>query len=231
MSRENIIARIKKLLALAKDNMNVAEATAAALKAQKLVADYDVSKDELYKEEPEVITEVKSNDIVGNPWSKHLANAIANNFRCRYFTQSSGYTGWSGRMRTTSEHIVFMGYETDAEAATVTFDHLFDIGGKLANAEVRRVRKQHGTATGVRNSFLLGFVKGIETELEKQTQALMLIRPQAVNDYAANRTKGFRPCRSTVRNAYKGTSFDNGTTAGRDAVRAARLSGQKAIEA
>lgn len=233
MANKAIIDRIKKLLALAKNNTNTAEATAAALKAQKLIADNDVSKADLYQDEPENICEVvDETNIKGNPWAKRLASAIADNFRCRWYLSQDGTRDmWTGRVTTTNLSVVFMGYETDAEAARVTFDRLYEVGTKLANAEARRVRNETGSAYGVKNSFLLGYVSGIRKELEKQSVALVLIRPKAVDDYADDRTKGFRTSRSTVRNAGYDSAYDRGQTAGRDSVRSARMKGQAALTA
>ena len=232
MADKKIIDRIKKLLALAKDNADAAEATAAALMAQKLIAKHDVSKDELHEGEPEEIAEVVSGEIKGKPWGKRLASVIADNFRCQHFYNWSGSRShWTGRARKESETVTFVGYDTDAEAATVTFNRLFEIGNRLADAECRRARREKGTAYGVRNSFLLGLVEGIKRELEKQCVALMLVRPKAVDAYYEMRTAGFSSSRSTVRNAYAGASYDNGVSAGRDSVRSARLKGQAALTA
>lgn len=233
MANKNIIDRIKKLLALAKGNTNAAEATAAALKAQKLIADYDVSKADLYEDEPEEIKELQNdNDINGQPWAKRLAGAIADNFRCRYFYRVITNQHWySNRPHKVGEHIAFVGYETDAAAARVTFDRLYEIGNRLADAECRKARKERGTARGVRNSFLMGYVKGIRTELEKQSVALVLVRPKAVDDYTDEVVSGFSSDRSHVRNAYSGSAYEKGQKAGRDSVRSARLTGQAALTA
>lgn len=231
MADKKLIERIKKLLALAKGNTNVSEATAAALKAQKLIADHDVSKADLYGDEPEEIREVTNeNNLKGNPWAKHLALAIADNFRCRhYITCMRDRMYWSGRVSKTDERIVFMGYETDAEAARVTFDRLYEIGMRLAGAECRKARMEFGTSSGVKNSFLMGFVKGIRDELEKQTQALVLVRPKAVDDYANEVTANFSRSRASVRGAFDDSAYNEGKRAGRDSVRSARLAGQKAL--
>lgn len=232
MADKAVINRIKKLLALAKDNASKNEATAAALRAQQLIAEYDVSKEELHEDEQEEITEVNSGNIKGNPWSKALATTIADNFRCRYYLHSNGRRSWvTRRVTKSSENVVFIGYDTDANAATVTFDRLFEMGNRLADAECRAARAKYGTAQGVRNSFLLGFVEGIRKELEKQCVALMLVRPKAVDDYTEQRTAGFRSSSYTVRSANDATSYDNGVGAGRDSVRSARLGGQKALTA
>ena len=233
MADKKIIDRIKKLLALAKGNANAAEATAAALKAQKLIAEYDVSKAELHDNEPENLVEVTSeSNTHGNPWGVKLARAIADNFRCQIYlnTTTAGYDAWTKRS-STSRNIVFMGYDTDAEAARVTFDRLYEIGGKLANAACRAERKRYGTAAGVRNSFLMGFVKGIQDELEKQCVALMIVRPKAVDDFANEVTSGFRTVHTRVRSTNDRSAYNDGRAAGRDSVRSARLKGQAALTA
>lgn len=233
MADKSIIDRIKKLLALAKGNTNAAEATAAALKAQKLIADYDVSKAELHEDEPENLVEITSeSNTHSNPWGVKLANVIADNFRCRLYlhTTTAGYDYWT-RRKDTSRNIVFMGYDTDAEAAKITFDRLYEIGNRLANAACRRERERWGSAVGVRNSFLMGFVKGIQDELEKQCVALMLVRPQAVDDFADEVTSSFRTVHTRVRNSDDRAAYNSGREAGRDSVRSARLKGQAALTA
>ncbi len=230
-NREKTIEKIKKLMELAANNPSEAEATAAALKAQRLIAEHDVNDLELMERAPEDIAELESCDWHGNPWAVTLGHAIADNFRCQLYLHFGGYKGWSGRVKKTSEQIVFIGYETDAAAATTTFNRLFEIGNRLANAEARRVRKLYGTARGVKNSFLLGFVKGIRDELEKQSVALVLVTPKAVSDYTEEVTSGFKSTHHSVRNAYDSGAYGRGREAGGDAMRASRLAGQKAIVA
>ena len=228
-SRENTIEKIKKLLDLATNNPSEEEATAAALMAQRLIAKHDVQDDELLEKAPENISELESTNWHGNPWAVSLGHAIADNFRCQLYLRASGYKRWSGHVTKTDERVVFMGYETDAEAATATFDRLYEIGNRLAASEARKARKKYGTAAGVKNSFLLGFVSGIRSELEKQATALMIVTPKEVSDYAAEATAGMRGFKSRVRNAYEGDAFGRGQEAGRDAMRGGRLAGQRAL--
>lgn len=231
MADKSIIDRIKKLLALAKGNTNAAEATAAALKAQKLIADHDVSKVDLY-DEPEEIVTVTAGDVKGNPWGKRLAKVIADNFRCQHYYHLVGTRdGWTHRVTAKSNEVVFVGYDTDAQAATVTYNRLFEIGNRLAGSECRKAKRERGTARNVRNSFLLGYVEGIRKELEKQSMALMLVRPKAVDDYYDEISSDWTSTRSSVRNAYHGEAYDSGQRAGRDSVRSARLAGQPMLTA
>lgn len=231
-TREDTIRRIKNLLELAGNNPSEYEAQAAALAAQRLIAQHNIRDNELLMTADEVIEEIESGNYKGNPWAVKLAHAIADNFRCRiYFTYEGYKSYWTDRFTKTEERVVFMGYETDAIAAKETFDRLFSIGSKLAEKECRKARKERGTASGVKNSFLLGFVAGIRAELEKQCTALVLVRPKEVDDYADDKTSGFRSINHSVRNAFKGSAYEHGKAAGRDSMRGGRLDGQKALTA
>lgn len=224
MSRESTIERIKKLLELAANNPSEAEATAAALAAQRLIAQHDVRDEELMQTADEVIAEIKSGNYKGNPWAVMLAHAIADNFRCRLYLQANGNRDWfTGRLHKTAERVVFMGRETDATAATETFNKLFEIGNKLAAKEVREHLKMYGTSRGVKNSYLIGYVDGIRGELETQCKALALVCPQEVKDYAAERTNGMRGTSTSLRGGYDGGSYERGKVAGRDTMRAGSI--------
>lgn len=232
-TREKTIDRIKKLLELAANNPSEQEAAAAALAAQRLIAQYHIDNDELMTEVTEEnIEEIKSTNFKGNPWAIALAHVVADNFRCRlYFSYRGTRNYWTGRTSKDDQRVVFMGYETDATAASETFNHLFEVGKKLADKECRKARQMYGTASGVKNSFLLGFVNGIQDELEKQCVALVLVTPKEVNDYADDVTAGFKAANTSIRNAYNDGFYDSGRGAGRDAVSGSRLSGQMALNA
>ena len=231
-NREDTIRRIKALLELAGNNPSEQEAQAAALAAQRLIAQHHINNNELLMTAEEAIEEIKSGNYKGNPWAISLAHAVADNFRCRLYLTYEGYKSYyTNRTTKTDERIVFMGYETDATAAKETFDRLFSIGNRLADKECREARKKYGTSRGVKNSFLMGFVNGIRTELEKQCVALVLVRPKEVDDYADDRTSGFRTTNHSVRNTYDGSAYERGKQAGRDSMRGGRLGGQKALSA
>lgn len=90
--RAKILERIKKLMALA-DNRDAteAEAMAAALAAQKLIAEYDVEEWELHSKDAEPMVEKRS-DKASRRWRWHLAAIIGPAFRCRHFENSSWNT-------------------------------------------------------------------------------------------------------------------------------------------
>lgn len=173
-NREKIVERIKKLLAVAEDKgATEHEAASAALAAQRLIAQYDVEQWEIHAVTEEPIEEVYANHAPRR-WRWRLADVIAPAFRCKYHetTRKAFHkTRWS------NDHLItFYGYKTDATAAAMTFNTLYKIGNRLAN------RYSRGADYGTYNAYVLGFVAGIASELEKQTEALMIIVPPKVNE-------------------------------------------------
>lgn len=123
--RKAIIARIKKLFALADNNPNANEALAAALKAQKLIANYDIGQCELSHDEEEPIVEIEAL-VRERAWSVALANIVAGNFRCKTFT----------RVGSREKIPVFLGYEMDSKAAALTYTYLYRAGDRGAKKYV-----------------------------------------------------------------------------------------------
>ena len=215
-SRIKTIDKIKKLLALASDKGNENEACAAALKAQKLIADYDIQDHELADEITEPIS-VESEVGQHKNWRFRLAVVVARNFRCKVYFSSEGYKcSWTGRVRTTKKNIVFFGYPVDANAARLTFEHLYRMGNRIATKGVKS--SCYGDTF---NSIALGFVAGVADEMDKQCQALMLVIPKEVNDAYSNMEMG--RAKNMGCTGYQGSGFNSGRTAGQEAVRSSRL--------
>lgn len=184
-STDKIIEKMRKVLELSKNNPSPAEAEAAALKAQKLMAEYHISMKEVEAVESfEEITERPIYVGTGNKWKSFLADIVGKNFRCKYFLYG----------RST---IVFYGYEEDTKIAAMTFEFLFTTGKKAAANYYQKKRnyamKQQGYfhGSGIRNAFLIGYLEGIEESLGRQCTALMLTVPREVEESYFNRTNGF----------------------------------------
>lgn len=115
-NRGDVIERIKKLLALAEDEgATEAEATAAALMAQRLIAQNDVEQWELHAAAEEPI-EACYTAPARSRWRWRLADVVAPAFRCRY----SGARERCGWQKENIQRIEFYGYRTDAKAAALT---------------------------------------------------------------------------------------------------------------
>lgn len=216
---EKIIEKIKKVLELSKNNPSQEEAKAAALKAHKLMAEYHISMNEIETGKPEEMNENTVEVGTGNKWKYLLANIISDNFRCKHFICGS--------------KIVFYGFQTDVGIASMTFQYLFETGRKAANNFYQKKRndeiKKFGSfdGKGVKNCFLVGFIEGIKSVLERQSKELMIITPKEVENGFKERTSGsefssFRP-KLSARSRYANESHMAGVRAGKDAVKDKRL--------
>lgn len=221
--RERILETIRKLMALAESTHSEAEATAAALQAQKLIARHDVAQSELTPEQFGEVVEIKTDFERWERWRSWLARVVADNFRCKHY-----FSLLSAKHKA---RIVFVGHELDAKAACVSYSALCRVCSYQAGREEREQREYYGTAAGVRATYATGFVAGVRDELERNSVALMLVRQPEVDDYydalelgqlrKAPRQRMPRQARSL---------YDQAHQAGREAVRSSRLDGQKGLE-
>lgn len=211
---EKIIGKIKKVLALSKNNPSEEEAKAAALTAQKLMAEYHISMSEIdMVEDIDNIVEETVNVGTGNKWKYSLAGIVAKNFRCKNFF----YGKYS---------VVFYGYEVDVKIAAKTFKFLFDVGNKAASSYYNKLRNNAVTwgkyfdGRGIKNCFLIGYLEGIKEGLEKQCTALMIVTPKKVEESYKERIKGFHTLNNKLNTAsyYGNQSREAGRTTGRNTI-------------
>lgn len=214
--REKIIDRIKKLLAVAEDKgATEHEAAAAALAAQRLIAEYDVEQWEIHSKDTEPIETIYADDAKRR-WRWSLADVIAPAFRCKTYQTRR----WDSARRRYVHLMGFYGYKTDATAAAMTFNSLYKIGNRLAQ------RFSRNADYGTYNAYVTGFVDGISSELEKQTEALMIIVPPKVNEQYEAEHGGMKSVDTTLKigcgldalNAYQ-----DGVQEGLEAVKSHRF--------
>ncbi len=212
---EKIIAKIKKVLELSKNNPSQKEAEAAALKAQKLMAEYHISMKEIDAvEDIDSIVEKSVNVGNGSKWKYQLSHIVAKNFRCKHF-----YYG--------KNTVVFYGYEVDAEIAAETFKFLFTTGNKAANSYYNKLRNEavrdgrFFNGMGIKNCFLIGYLEGIKEELEKQCTALMIVIPEKVETSYSEKSKDFRKMQNKGLNTtsyYGNQSREEGRITGKNTI-------------
>lgn len=207
-NKKIIIEKIKKVMALAENNPNENEAIAAALKAQKLMAEYHIEEKELGLEITERNIESVCCAVEGKTqkWKIRLGMVLAKNFRCKCYLYG--------------KEVTFYGFSEDVQICREVFYAMYNIGVKLSDKKKREVRKQTGTAKNVRNTFCMGFVDGIKSELEKQCTALMIIVPKEVNDKFKIEIEQCSKKTST-RVAVKGSAniYYDGFNSGKEAIR------------
>lgn len=206
---EKIIRQINKLLELGdlEKNPSENEAIAASMKAQELLAKYNldiaVIKGEKKNEE---IGQVIADMPTGHKWKYYLANAVAHSYRCRSYSIGA-------------ESIVFYGYRSDSLIARRVFIYLYNVGNRLANSHVKNVKENIGYTTGIYNSFCAGFVVGIDTELSRNCTALTLYVPDEVSKGFNELSKNFanRPANYRINDL---NAYQKGVTEGKRALNA-----------
>jgi hypothetical protein len=182
--RDEIIAKVVKMLRLARAAGTEAEAHTALTLAQKLMYAHEIAEHEL--EEPDAAQPIEDKVIdetgkhVG--WKEYLAAVIAESFRCAYIISESRSTG--------VVRLVFVGRRQDAAVAAEAYEAAAVVAANLAE-EYIRARPDPGRETA-RASFLTGFLKGLYDRLQESaaSAALLVVPEAAVVQHATALTNG-----------------------------------------
>lgn len=225
--RKAIVMRIRKLLALGGGNPCAEEATSAVLMAQRLIAKYDIADNELSDGETADIIEVPTEPLVtARTWRHMLAVTVAAAFRCKVWEQGNRVRPNPYGRSYMRPSMVFYGYPQDAHAAQLAFAYLYRTGNRLANAQVRKMRKADRPVHGAYNSYITGFLAGLRSELERQSRELMLSMPLAVTERyeaeVAGRLESVKRAQLSCDHRRKWL-IEQGLLDGRNAVRSRRL--------
>lgn len=173
MTDKNIISKIEKLLALAGNNPSEAEAQAAMLKAQKLMAEHNLDlaqfKDQP-KEKKEAVTEYFRGYHNTN-WAISLARVICDNFRCNLL-RAPGYG------------LVFVGLKEDVAICKAVFTFAADTLNKNMMKLRRQYRKAGKSTDGISGDYSAGFIAGLKAkyqeQVEKNNWGLVLVKDALV---------------------------------------------------
>lgn len=211
MNIEKAITTIQKLLTTASDKgATKNEALMAALKAQELMAKYDISITDV----TECEEEIKADDPVyvgrGNKWKYALASVVAKNFCCKVLAKGS-------------RNIIFYGYKRHTEVAKSVFEYLFKMGVRLATSYVRKAKKDGTPNVGIYNTFVIGYLDGISSVLEKQCVALALVIPTEVVESFEEATKKSKKVTTSLKCTHNQDAYRNGKGAGKTAIQAREL--------
>ena len=169
MNKESIVKKIEALLALsdADRNNSEEEAQAAMLKAQELMAKYDISIEQVETTENE---EQYSHETCEHKWDYAyrvpLAQVMAKNFRCMVYMSN--------------KKIVFMGHPSDAKICKATFEYAYKFIMRKGNSVYNKHYTMGRPTKGVFNSYAHGFISGLKEALDAQCQALVVVTPADV---------------------------------------------------
>lgn len=159
MTEKNIISKIEKLLALAGNNPSEAEAHVAMLKAQKLMAEYNLDMAQFQdkpQEKKEAVTEYfKGYHNTG--WAISLAKVICDNFRCNIL-RAAGYG------------LVFVGLKEDVAICKAVFTFAANTLDKNMMKLRRQYRKQGLSTDGISGDYAAGFIAGLKAKYKEQVE-------------------------------------------------------------
>lgn len=176
---ENVVKKIQKLLNLADKSKNHSdeEATAALLKAQELMAKYDIAVEMLDSEEKEDMSTERCTHADNLGYRSALANVISKNFKVKYYVSLGT--------------VVFYGYKSDTLIAKQAFEFAYKYIYRTGNRICDKIRKDGYSAKGVFNSYAMGFISGMKEAFDIQCKALMIVTPKEVEESFADLTKNF----------------------------------------
>lgn len=219
VTRENMIEKIKKILNLGRNNPSQEEGLAAVLQAQKLMAKYNIHEDEVSLEEIKK-GEIGESTVELNHsshllvWYKQLALVVAKNFRVKAYLD--------GR-----RDVVFRGFTEDTKIAKEAYSYLYTLGNRLGGKAYAEAKEKTGTAKGVYNSFVMGFLHGVDDALNEQCVALMIVTPKAVEEdyeeFSKTLEKGHKHTIKITQSKY----YVEGKTEGKAAVKSRQLTDKK----
>ena len=216
-SREKILEKIEKLLALAGNNPSENEAISAALKAQELMAKYNIELADLEGKslKQNIVEETympKANCHYVRKWRYTLSQIIAKNFCCKTYSINR-------------DAIAFYGYEKDTKIAVEVFKFLFETGNKLANRYYLKCKKEGRDTKGVLNTYLVGFCDVIKEVLDKQCTALMIVVPKEIEEAYTEHSKNFRRMNTSLTTSSDGRAYSEGKTDGKATATARSIEG------
>ena len=177
MVDKGVIAKIEKLLALAGNNPSEAEAQAAMLKAQKLMAEHNLDmaqfKDQPQEKKEAVVEYFKGYHNTG--WAISLAKVICDNFRCTL-------------MRAAGYGLVFVGLKEDVAICKAVFTFAAQVLDKNMMKLRRQYRKQGLSTDGISGDYAAGFVAGLKAKYKEQVEennwGLVLVKDALVEQKA-----------------------------------------------
>lgn len=170
MTDMNKIAdKIQKLLNLAGNNPNEEEAQAALLKAQALMAQYNVDMESLGQEE-KIKYSLEITKVKANPRDNQLQVIIANAFACKAIISAN-------------RKIMFFGREDNSKSAKECMEFIH----RTMERGINRACKAQGLASSavagaseIYNGYAKGFIEGLKESIDAQTVALAIVVPEDV---------------------------------------------------
>lgn len=172
---DKIAEKVQKLFALAGNNPSEEEAAAALLKAQALLAKYNINMEDVASDTKETYQhELIFSKVARSPYNNALASIIANSFACKAILLREG----------TVERIALMGRVPDVQAAVNALNFAYKVMKKNGSKAVKAYGFRPGErgSTAIYNTYASGFCNGLRDAMGEQTRALAIVVPQDTED-------------------------------------------------
>lgn len=170
MKYEDVLRKIKGLLATASERVNEEEAQTALMLAQKLMVKHNISTDDI-SQEKETIEDQHITELKTLRWHERMiAILIADNFRVKSYVASKRI---GGRAR---KALKFFGLKEDVVLATEMYKLINEVlefytKSFVDNYWVGRKRDIRVT-TQIKNSYMCGFLNALKEALSVQKKNL-----------------------------------------------------------
>lgn len=172
-NNENIIKKVRGLLALSRDHKNDEESQSAFLKAQKLMIKYQLSDLDVGDYEADEMLRTMAKVHVTVPkklfwWERQLANIIARNFRCKNFITSTYM----------KKRLTFFGYGGDLELAKEMYILAYEVLLRHSKDYITTYYKETGIdrdryfTESIKVSYMNGFIAGLDDRFKEQVAVL-----------------------------------------------------------
>lgn len=183
--KKSVLEKIKKLFVMSKRGTDN-EQKIAFMQAQKLMAKHHIDEVEIIDNEKLKVKELRSSYVVNSDAWLVLANVIAKNFRCENYINTIRASN-----KKKENYVVFVGIEIDVIVAIDLFEKAYDYADYQSKNIVNWYRKHRKSSKGVRDQWLIGFIKGLDKGFEEQINlsselAIMITIPQEVKEHFGN---------------------------------------------
>lgn len=198
----SITDKIQKLLNLAGNNPNEQEAKAALLKAQELMAQYNVDMEGVHSEE-DIKYELVATKVKAHKLNNILATIIGPSFACKVIIVDG--------------KLSFFGRSDNAKASASACEFAFSVMKKGGDKATRDNGYQpgHTGAAHFYNSYVMGFLHGLKTSMDAQTVALAVVVPEDVKEEFEEKFTNRRSFKSTgIKAAYGRSAYEAGVKDG-----------------
>jgi hypothetical protein len=218
LTLEQKLEKIQKLMARATGTNHEAEAQTCFLKAQKLMAEWNIDARQLDEHDAEGREVVRETVTEVGPikvqWKATLAALIAKNFRCKQFFWGHG----------SARYIVFFGIKEDAVIAHELYAKAIKCISKGQDRIIHKYLREGRSSSGIAGDYAEGFVVGLDQAFKNQVDeygwGLVVSTPEEVKaayeKIEFNKKSKWDTTSNTTRGSYE--AFEAGRLDGKDLV-------------